>query len=193
MLKLPIKLEAFLEVCNVSCTQYRYATEMTKINPNVFTVKTDYIPAMPSSNYIAAIHNITQSLYTWTCTTHPRQDVGMVESILWCHSHLVWLVLEGSIPTCACFHSCRKLFCDLLKQWSSYNTIVVCRLKTVQFYHSPPSISQCFIGSYAVTHSFSGCEYTCVLFCFVKLQLPTTLHVHQHARHTQHQGRSQLF
>ena len=22
--------------------------------------------------------------------------------ILWCHSHLVWLVFEGSIPTCAC-------------------------------------------------------------------------------------------
>ena len=23
--------------------------------------------------------------------------------VLWCHSHLVWLVFEGSIPTCACF------------------------------------------------------------------------------------------
>ena len=25
--------------------------------------------------------------------------------VLWCHSHLVWLVFEGSIPTWACFHS----------------------------------------------------------------------------------------
>ena len=25
--------------------------------------------------------------------------------LLWCHSHFVWLVFEGSIPTCACFHS----------------------------------------------------------------------------------------
>ena len=25
--------------------------------------------------------------------------------MLWCRSHLVWLVFEGSIPTCACFHS----------------------------------------------------------------------------------------
>ena len=25
--------------------------------------------------------------------------------VLWCHPHLVWLVFEGSIPTCACFHS----------------------------------------------------------------------------------------
>ena len=24
---------------------------------------------------------------------------------LWCHSHLVWLVFEDSIPTCASFHS----------------------------------------------------------------------------------------
>ena len=25
-------------------------------------------------------------------------------NVLWCRSHLVWLVFEGSIPTCACFH-----------------------------------------------------------------------------------------
>ena len=24
--------------------------------------------------------------------------------VLWCYSHLVWLVFEGSIPTCSCFH-----------------------------------------------------------------------------------------
>ena len=42
--------------------------------------------------------------------------------LLWCHSHLVWLVFEGSIPTCACFHSenffvtcsCLVFFCNLL-------------------------------------------------------------------------------
>ena len=26
-------------------------------------------------------------------------------NVLWCCFHLVWLVFEGSIPTCACFHS----------------------------------------------------------------------------------------
>ena len=26
-------------------------------------------------------------------------------NVLWCRSHLIWLVFEGSIPTCACFHS----------------------------------------------------------------------------------------
>ena len=25
--------------------------------------------------------------------------------VLWCRSHLVWLVFEGSIPACACFCS----------------------------------------------------------------------------------------
>ena len=25
-------------------------------------------------------------------------------NVLWCRSHLVWLVFEGSVPTCACFH-----------------------------------------------------------------------------------------
>ena len=26
-------------------------------------------------------------------------------NVLWCCSHLVWLVFEGSIPICTCFHS----------------------------------------------------------------------------------------
>ena len=37
----------------------------------------------------------------WTNGTRCRDGV----KLLWCHSHLVWLVFEGSIPTCACFHS----------------------------------------------------------------------------------------
>ena len=32
--------------------------------------------------------------------------------VLCCHFHLVWLVTEGCIPTCACFYSAN--FCDLL-------------------------------------------------------------------------------
>ena len=31
------------------------------------------------------------------------QDVGNVLKVLWCHSHLVWLVFEGFIPTCSFF------------------------------------------------------------------------------------------
>ena len=38
---------------------------------------------------------------TWQNGTRCRDGV----KVLWCRSHLVWLVFEGSIPTCACFHS----------------------------------------------------------------------------------------
>ena len=38
------------------------------------------------------------------------QDVGQV---LWCHSHLVRLVFEGSIPTTTNLIFIQKIFCDL--------------------------------------------------------------------------------
>ena len=40
-------------------------------------------------------------VHSWWNGTRCRDGV----KLLWCHSHLVWLVFEGSIPTCACFHS----------------------------------------------------------------------------------------
>ena len=39
--------------------------------------------------------------HSWQNGTRCRDGVN----VLWCRSHLVWLVFEGSIPTCACFHS----------------------------------------------------------------------------------------
>ena len=88
------------------------------------------ISAMLSSysNYIAAIHNVTRSPCASKCTPHPalctplpsttflctqlantkhsRQNGTRCRDgvkLLWCHSHLVWLVFEGFIPTCTCF------------------------------------------------------------------------------------------
>ena len=46
-------------------------------------------------------------MHSWQNGTRCRDGVN----VLWCRSHLVWLVFEGSIPTCACFHS--ENFCDL--------------------------------------------------------------------------------
>ena len=82
------------------------------------------------ANYIAATYNVTHSPYTSTCTTHPALPFPLPSTtllcthltntkhrwqngtrcrdgvnVLWRCSHLVWLVFEGSIPTCACFHS----------------------------------------------------------------------------------------
>ena len=85
------------------------------------------IPAMLSSNYIAATHNtiystahqhaqhtaipsplpsstllctqLTNTKHSWQNGTRCRDGVN----VLWCRSHLVRLVFERSIPTCACF------------------------------------------------------------------------------------------
>ena len=38
-------------------------------------------------------------VHGWQNGTRCRDGV----KVLWCCSHLVWLVFEGSIPTCACF------------------------------------------------------------------------------------------
>ena len=69
----------------------------------------------------------THSTCTSTCTTHPDIPSQLPSTtllctqltntkqngtrcrdsvnVLWWHSYPVWLVFEGSIPTCACFHS----------------------------------------------------------------------------------------
>ena len=44
----------------------------------------------------------------WQNGTSCRDGV----KVLWCHSNLVWLVFEASIPTCTCFPS--ENFCDVL-------------------------------------------------------------------------------
>ena len=40
-------------------------------------------------------------IVAWQNGTTCRDGV----KVLWYHFHLVWLVFEGSIPTCTCFHS----------------------------------------------------------------------------------------
>ena len=39
-------------------------------------------------------------MHSWQNDTRCRDGVN----VLWCRFHLVWLVFENSIPTCACFH-----------------------------------------------------------------------------------------
>ena len=93
-------------------------------------VKTDHICHAQSSNYIAATHNITHSPCTSKCTTHPHHPPhykkhkaywckwwqngtrfrdGM--KVLWCHSHLVWLVLR--LPSLHALVFLQKTFSDL--------------------------------------------------------------------------------
>jgi len=61
-------------------------------------IKTHYTPTTthPTTNKHKAY------LYKWWPNgTRCRDGV----KVLWCHSHLVWLVIEASIPTCTCFAS----------------------------------------------------------------------------------------
>ena len=79
-----------------------------------------YLPCLPFSVAIKLHHN--HSPCTSTCTTHPPLNClppppphttnTRVKLAKWCgsvvvsyHSHLLWLIFESSIPTCACFHS----------------------------------------------------------------------------------------
>ena len=105
------------------------------------------------SNYIASTHNI-HTPRTSTCTTHPAIPSQLLSTtllctqltntkhswqngtrcrdgvnVLWCRSHLVWLVFEGSIPTCVCFHS-ENFFvtfyaCTGLTKFTRFETLYV--------------------------------------------------------------------
>ena len=107
---------------------------------------------MLSSNYIASTHNITHSPCTSTYTTHPAIPSPLPSitllctqltntkhswqngtrcrdgvNVLWCRSHLVWLAFEGSIPTCACFHS-ENFFVTCIYMVRAYSVYTCCRI-----------------------------------------------------------------
>ena len=60
-------------------------------------------PAIPSQlpSTTLLCTQLTNTKHSWQNGTRCRDGVN----VLWCRSHLVWLVFEGSIPTCAGFHS----------------------------------------------------------------------------------------
>ena len=43
-------------------------------------------------------------MYCYRAAVNENLFTYIVVKVLWCHSHLVWLVFEDSIPTCACSH-----------------------------------------------------------------------------------------
>ena len=76
-----------------------------------------YTPTPHPSMYKPLLHTTNKHMQThsWQNGTRCRDGVN----VLWCRSHLVWLVFEGSIPTCACFHS-ENFFVTCMKcKWIS--------------------------------------------------------------------------
>ena len=79
---------------------------------------------LPCRRQPSSTHNKHMQTHSWQNSTRCRDDVN----VLWCRSHLVGLVFEGSIPTWACFHSenffvtfhnCFLFYClpDLVVVW----------------------------------------------------------------------------
>ena len=66
-------------------------------------------------------------MHSWQSGTRYRDDIDV--NVLWCHSYLVWLVFEGSIPTCACLFSFRKLFCDLFLFFVFRGRYMICNVQ----------------------------------------------------------------
>ena len=130
------------------------------------------MPATLNRNKVTATHNTTPSPYTTTCTTHPvllvpqasmpkttllcTQVTNTMHSrqngtrcrdgvkVLWCCSYLVWLVFEGSIPTCACFH------------WENF--FVTCTYKQ-SLVCKNESCSKALRGNHMLYHAYCKCAY----------------------------------
>ena len=77
-------------------------------------------PAIPSQlpSTTLLCTQLTNTKHSWQNGTRCRDGVN----VLWCCSNLVWLVFEGSIPTCTCFHlenfflTCEYLGCTKFTQ-----------------------------------------------------------------------------
>ena len=63
-------------------------------------VKLEYLVHSIHMNTLSACGEFC-GVHSWQNGTRCRDGV----KVLWCHSHLVWLVFESSIPTCTYFSS----------------------------------------------------------------------------------------
>ena len=75
---------------------------------------------LPSTTLLCT--QLTNTKHSWQNGTRCRDGVN----VLWCRSHLVWLVFKGSIPTCTCFHL-ENFFVTLYStggtEWLSYTPV----------------------------------------------------------------------
>ena len=82
--------------CNVIATEHgRYGLSCT-----LQLCSTQALLSLYGMNRLMCMLRVC-GVHSWQNGTRCTNGVKM----LWCHSHLVWQVFEGSIPTCACFLS----------------------------------------------------------------------------------------
>ena len=91
-------------------------------------------PAIPSQLPFTTLlcTQITNTKHSWQNGTRCRDGVN----VLWCRSHLVWLVFEGSIPTCACFHL-ENFFVTCIYMVRAYSVYIYIlpHLCVMQYFH----------------------------------------------------------
>ena len=85
--------------CSIATTLH-YTTYTLSMHINIHYTH----PAIPfpcTAFHNPAMHTtIKHKAYSWQNGTRCRDCAN----VLWYYSYLVWLVFEGSIPTCTCFH-----------------------------------------------------------------------------------------
>ena len=98
---------AVLEQCWVCMLEFKLCCEiLLLLNMVVFYVyktgvsKAEYLVHQCIWNRLSACGEFC-SVHSWQNGTRCKDGV----KVLWCHSHLVWLVFEASIPTCTRFPS----------------------------------------------------------------------------------------
>ena len=80
---------------------------------------------LPSTTLLCT--QLTNTKHSWQNGTRCRDGVNVL-----CRSHLVWLVFEGSIPTCACFHL-ENFFVTLREMWFVVDCTCTCMIYTQLF------------------------------------------------------------
>ena len=83
----------------VATTLQSPTTQHTPCMHPTCTTHTAIPSPLPSTTLLRT--QLTNTKHSWQNGTRCRDGVN----VLWCCSHLVRLVFERSIPTCACFHS----------------------------------------------------------------------------------------
>ena len=149
--------------------------------------KTDHIFHVQYSNYMYVHcshpqHNLLSmhiNMHSTPSTTHPTafhsppmlttkhiaswQNGTRCRKLLWCHSHLVWLVFDGSIPACMHLFSFRKLFCDL-----SYNGARQGVLLVPTFKSSHIKSSHLYESRLLHNNHFVMVPITCTVWFYIK-------------------------
>ena len=93
------------------CSHPQHNSLSMQINMHYTPTTISHCLPQTSSAHNQETQSIIIYLCKWQQMALARCRDGV--KVLWCHSHLVWLVFEGSIPTCACFvFFFSENFCD---------------------------------------------------------------------------------